>query len=271
MKRILLLTTIGIFLLSTLVNGQNVFNPADPIVRYNSGQPVGSSQNPNPYVAGLQKWVSTPTLGISSGSGNFDASSYKAYFINIGGSMVAFRMKFPRSYGNPDSAAKKYPMMMFFHGAGEAGCPSNGGVFNNEKQLLHGGKLFRDAVNNNQFDGFLIYPQAVTGGTGCFSDWGQAPFAPVYNLLTNVLDSLAKYARADADRLFVNGLSNGGQAAFSIATAYPERVAASGPSAAATGATNFADFVHVPFWFASGSTDTNPTPGFAASTYNNIK
>ena len=271
MKRILLLTTIGIFFLSTLVNGQNVFNPADPIVRYNSGAASGSAQNPDQNVAGLQKWVSTATIGISSGSGNFDASSYKAYFININGSKVAFRMKFPRSYSNPDSAGKTYPMMMFFHGAGEAGCASNGGIYNNEKQLLHGGRLFRDAVNNNQFDGFLIYPQSVTSASGCFSDWGIAPYAPVYNLLFNVVDSLAKYVRADVDRLFVNGLSNGGLAAFSIATVHPERVAAAGPSAAATSASNFADFLHVPFWFASGQTDTNPTPGFAATTYNNIK
>src|SRR5687768_1577444 len=158
MKRILLLTTISIFFISTLVNGQNVFNPADPIVRYNAGAASGSAQNPDQNTAGLQKWVSTATLGISSGSGSFDASSYKAYFININGAKVAFRMKFPRSYSNPDSVGKKYPMMLFFHGAGEAGCPSNGGLYNNEKQLLHGGRLFRDAVNNNQFDGFLTYP-----------------------------------------------------------------------------------------------------------------
>jgi len=270
MNRILLLTTIGFLFFGSLLPAQNVFNPADALIRYNSGAVSGSAENPDQGKAGLQKWVSTPTSGVSSGSGSYDASSYKAYYINYNGSKMAFRLKFPRSYSNPDSAAKKYPMMMFFHGAGEAGCPSNGGIYNNEKQLLHGGQLFKDRVDNNQFDGFLIYPQALAGA-GCWSDWGIAPYSPYYQLFINVVDSLAKYSRADVDRLFVNGLSNGGKAAFSFTTVFPERIAAAGPSAAATSDNNYADFVHVPIWFASGGTDNNPTPGFAESTYTGIK
>src|SRR6186997_26082 len=120
---------------------QNVFNPADTTARYNAAAPLGSRNNPNPSRAGLQKWVSVPTNGIST---SFDASSYKAYFINVGGKRLPFRLKFPYSYNNPDSAAKRYPMMLFWHGAGEPGCATNGGIYNNEKQLLHGGKTFMD-------------------------------------------------------------------------------------------------------------------------------
>lgn len=35
---------------------------------------------------------------------------------------MPFRLKFPYSYTNPDSAAKRYSMMLFWHGAGEPGC-----------------------------------------------------------------------------------------------------------------------------------------------------
>ena len=113
---------------------QNVFNPSDPITRYSSSAPLGSAQRPDPNRRGLQKWVSTPTNGISTGTDQFNASSFKQYFINHNGSTpLAFRIKFPRSYSTNPTA--RFPAMIFLHGAGEVGCSSNGGVYNNEKQL----------------------------------------------------------------------------------------------------------------------------------------
>ena len=125
MKRIVFF--LGLILCAALcINAQNVFNPADPTVRYNANAALGSAQKPDPAKPGLQKWVSVPTNSISTGFGSWDASSYKAYYINVAGRQLAFRLKFPKSYTNPDSAAKRYPVMLFFHGAGEAACPSNG-------------------------------------------------------------------------------------------------------------------------------------------------
>src|SRR5678815_4756866 len=99
----------------------NVFNPADPIVRYNSAAALGTAQKPDPAIRGLQKWVSTPTNGVSTGSGAIDVSSFKQYFLNFNGTPMAFRLKFPKSFTNVDSANKKYPVMLFLHGAGEVG------------------------------------------------------------------------------------------------------------------------------------------------------
>jgi chitodextrinase/pimeloyl-ACP methyl ester carboxylesterase len=270
MKRILLLTTTSMLFCVAMLQAQNVFNPADPIVRWNSSAALGTAANPNPNIAGLQKWVSVASNGVSTGNGAWDNSSYKAYYINLGQGM-AFRLKFPKSYTNPDSASKKYPVMLFFHGAGEPGCNSNGNIYNNERQLTHGGKTFKDRVDNGSFDGFLFYPQIATNSNSCSSNWGVAPYTPWYNLVLRVIDSLAKYSRLDIDRVFVDGLSNGGATAWSITSVYPQRIAGAAPSAAATGATNFNDFVHIPIWFASGGKDSNPTPGFALGVYNALK
>jgi dienelactone hydrolase len=270
MKRLLLLTTTSMLFCVAMLQAQNVFNPADAIVRWKSTDALGSATNPNPNIGGLQKWVSVASNGISTGNGSWDVTSYKAYLINIGGSRMCFRLKFPRSYSNPDSAGKKYPIMVFFHGAGEPGCTSNGGVYNNEAQLVHGGQFFRDAVDNNKFDGFLFYPQ-VDAGSGCSSTWGVAPYSPYYNLVLNSLDSMTKYIRMDNDKVFVDGLSNGGATAWNIASTYPQRIAKAGISSASTGATNFSDFVHIPIWFASGGKDTNPTPGFSQAVYDALK
>ena len=261
MKRILLLLNLVLF--TALVTfSQNVFNPGDPTVRYDSTKSLGAPENPNPAKTGLQKWVSVATNSISTGYGAWDATSYKSYYINVSGRRLAFRLKFPKSYSNPDSATKRYPVMLFFHGAGEPGCPPNGGIYNNEKQLLHGGQLFSQRVDNNEFDGYLLYPQVLT--TNCSSTWPNANDLPVLA----VIDSLIKYSRVDIDRLFVDGLSDGGRNTWRFALSYPTRVAMAAPSSMWSGTTALSPMIHIPVWFATGGKDSNPTPAQAQQTLN---
>ncbi|HUQ67504.1 MAG TPA: fibronectin type III domain-containing protein [Flavitalea sp.] len=260
MKRIVL--SLAILLASyygTL--SQNVFNPADPIVRYNATAALGTAQHPDPAIRGLQKWVSTPTNGVSAGSGAIDVSSFKQYFLNWNGTPMAFRLKFPKSFTNSDSATKKYPVMLFLHGAGEVGCPANNGVYNNEKQLYLGAGLFRDFVNANIFDGFLLYPQMINAD-GCWGSWGTTPTANL-SAVIGIIDSLSKYVRADIDRVLCNGLSGGGYGAWRIADVFPQRITKIIPSAAAGNTNNRNNFVHIPIWFATGGKDPDPSPAQA--------
>ncbi len=270
MKRLLLLTTIGMLFCVMFSQAQNVFDPSDALVRYNSSATLGTTGKPNPAASGLQKWVATSVNGISTGSNSYDVSSFKAYFMNGGAEQIPFRLKYPKSFSNPDSAGKKYPIMLFFHGAGEGGCPSNNGVYNNELQLLHGGKVFRDWVDGGQFDGFLLYPQSIMTNT-CSSQWGLPPYSQKIPIVIQVIDSLVKYARVDVDRVFVDGLSDGGGAAWNMTYVYPQRVAKAAPSSAALAYnSNFSTIVHIPIWFASGGMDTNPTPGSANTCYTSL-
>jgi poly(3-hydroxybutyrate) depolymerase len=263
----LLLVFVSILAGLNLSYSQNVFNPADPIVRYSSAAAYGSAQRPDTNKTGLQKWVSTATSGVSTGSSAWDASSYKAYFLNIGGNKMSFRVKFPKTYTT--DATKRYPAMVFLHGAGEVSCASNNGYYNNEKQLQHGGKLFSDAANGTQFDGFLVYPQLLAR-SGCWDAWGSAPNNRL-TIIISLIDSLVKYARLDVDRLFVNGLSGGGYGAWKMAAILPQRVATIAPSAAA-GSTSSRDlFVHIPIWFATGGKDPDPSPAQADYALNRMK
>lgn len=247
---------------------QNVFNPSDPIIRYSSSQPLGSAQRPDPNKRGLQKWVSTPTNGISKGTDQFNASSFKQYFINYNGSTpLAFRIKFPRSYSTNTTA--RFPAMIFLHGAGEVGCSTNGGVYNNEKQLWLGGNLFMGRVDDGSFDGYLIYPQLVVT-SGCWGTWSTAATAK-YTAIVSMLDSLAKYARLDIDRTIVDGLSGGGYGAWRFAEIYPQRITKIAPSAAAGNTSNRTVFVHIPIWFATGGKDPDPSPAQAQYSYTRMK
>lgn len=261
-----LVTVLGVSL-GTL--GQNVFSISDPIVRYDASKPLGSPERPDPAKPGLQKWVSTPTSGVSVGTGSIDVSSFKQYFINFKGTPMAFRIKYPKSFTNPDSAAKKYPIMLFLHGAGEVGCPTNNGVYNNEKQLWLGGGLFRDFVDQNKFDGFLVYPQLVNKD-GCWGAWGETTAAN-FNAVIGMVDSMVKYVRADIDRLLVNGLSGGGYGAWRMADGYPQRVAKIIPSASAGSTTGRNNYVHIPIWFATGGKDPDPSPAQAAYTLSRLQ
>src|SRR5688500_10184147 len=246
MKRILSLAivSVGFFMCS---NAQNVFNPNDPQVRYNSSAAYGTSQKPDSNILGLQKWVSTPTNGVSSGSGSFPtlAETYKSYYINFYNVRLTFRVKFPRSFTNPDSVNKKYPVALFMHGAGEVACPSNGGIYNNEKQLVIGGKVFAERVDNNLFDGFLLYPQLRAQGSGCWGEWGSGPNGN-YNTIMTILDSMIKYVRADINRVFVYGLSGGGIAAWELAENYPTRIAKIAPTSAAGVPLVWNNLIHIP-------------------------
>ncbi len=104
MKRILLLASVSMLCMGLIA--QNVFSPTDPTVRYDVTKLKGTPQNPDTAKRGLQKFVSTPTNGVSTGSDVWDASSLKAYFLNNNGTKLAFRIKFPKSYSNVDSVNK---------------------------------------------------------------------------------------------------------------------------------------------------------------------
>ena len=258
MKTTLLLTLTALIM---AISGfaQNVFNPADPIVRYDKTKAYGSSQRPDTNRLGVQKWVSTPTSGVSTGTSTWDASSFKAYFINIGGNKLVFRVKFPKTYTT--NTTKKFPVMVFLHGAGEVGCSTNNGIYNNEKQLQLGGKLFKDAADAGKFDGFLVYPQLLSR-TDCWDNWYTVSTTK-YTALFAMIDSIAKYARLDIDRVALNGLSGGAFGTWRAASILPQRIAKIIPSAGAGSTSNRTAFVHIPIWFATGGKDVEPSPATA--------
>ncbi len=241
MKKVLLLTTIGVISFIASLAQPNVFDPADPIVIYNPGAP------PVTNWGNIQKWVKT------NRNVGFTTTSFKSYHFNN----ISFRVKFPKTYQHGVADGKKYPVMLFWHGAGESGT-----VYDNEFQLLHGGQLFRDRVDNGEFDGFLIYPQNTSGF------FGNSYYGP----MIQVLDSMAKYCKLDVDRVLVDGLSAGGTATFEITAGYPTRITKAAPSAAAAGAmvNIVSQWMHIPVWFATGGQDSNPTPFMANITEDSL-
>jgi large repetitive protein len=133
---------------------------------------------------------------------------------------------------------QKYPLILFFHGAGERGTDNN-------NQLRHGGQRHRDAVSSGIFPGFLVYPQSVT-------------IAQAKQLIDKLLIDLP----VDPDRIYVHGLSGGGGDTWKFAITYPQLVAAAFPMSASDDAAKTESMLYMPLRQAQGGLDNNPHPGW---------
>lgn len=128
-----------------------------------------------------------------------------------------YRIYYPEGF----SADKKYPVLLFLHGAGERGS-------DNEAQLIHGSELIAAGMNKHQ--AIAILPQCpkedywVRLKDAEKLETGQKDFVPdvdsppsdamqkVIKLLTSTLSE----SYIDKDRVYVSGLSMGGMGTFDL-------------------------------------------------------
>ncbi|MFT3948647.1 MAG: PA14 domain-containing protein [Agriterribacter sp.] len=222
------LLVLAFALAAGIANAQSaVFNPDDPIVSYNASDP------PTQPVSGPGKWVRTSRMTWST-------TSFKCYIYKG----IAFRLKYPKTYVPGDG--KKYPLFLFFHGAGEKGT-----IYDNEYQLYHGGYKHGQAVDNGLFDGFLFYPQS----TGSY--FSSAEIATIVELIEQYF---IPEIQVDPFRISVDGLSAGGRLTWNMMIVYPKLVAGIAPI-------SNAEYSYIPYiksnkftpvWLFQGALDANP-------------
>jgi large repetitive protein len=226
--------------IGNVVHAQNVLDPNDPVITYNSSAPPTE-----PAWGQIGKWVRTRRL-------SWTTTPYKCYIYKG----VCFRLKFPTSYNPTANDGKKYPMLVFFHGLGEKGT-----IYDNEFQLYHGGQFFMNSVTNGTFDGYVIVMQSQ-------GFWG----AGHYDYLTEIMDYMVANNKLDPFQVSVNGLSAGGQACWEMMDRYPERVASSLPMSWTS--YFYADSPWVsklkftPIWNCQGGLDGAPAPATSESVRN---
>ena len=86
------------------------------------------------------------SVSIVSQSQSQELFKYE-YFINQNDTLN-YRILYPKNF----ETSKKYPLIVFLHGAGERGN-------NNESQLIHGSKLFLDNYDSEAFPCIVLAPQ----------------------------------------------------------------------------------------------------------------
>jgi len=192
----------------------------------------------------------------------------KRVFRNAQGESIPYRLFVPKGY----DAAKKYPLILFLHGAGERGT-------DNEAQLVHAEVL--DLVSDKvaaKHPCFLVAPQCPAGAKWVEVPWNlkkphhtpAEPSAPM-RLVLELLDALAKEFSIDPARRYVTGLSMGGFGSFDACLRRPGYFAAAVPVCGGADDSRARDFVGTSFWIFHGGSDGVVPPGRSSSIYHLLK
>ena len=143
---------------------------------------------------------------------------------NAAGKTIPYRLLQPRDY----DAKQKYPLVVFFHGAGERGS-------DNQRQLVHGTGLYLQPAVREKFPCFVLAPQCPDKQQWVDMPWGAdsgvRPPKPsvAMQLALEVMDALPREFSIDRDRLYVTGLSMGGFGSWDCLTRFPDKFAAVAP------------------------------------------
>ena len=167
---------------------------------------------------------------------------------------LSYRILKPLNY----NSNKQYPVHLFLHGAGERGN-------DNVSQLVHGGKLFLKKENREQYNSWVIFPQAPKNDWWGYKD----PYKFDYNvkeskamsLVVKLMDDFTQRKDVNPNKVFVSGLSMGGMGTFVILNLRPEMFAAATPICGDGDPSLVSNYSKkVPVWIFHGSDDTVVSP-----------
>ena len=137
------------------------------------------------------------------------------------GDTLKYRILFPKDF----SEDKKYPVLLFLHGAGGRGD-------DNESQLIHGSELF--LKNQEKFPAIVIFPQAPKEDYWAKVEVNRdtVPFRFIFKneeestkslkLVMGLMENLLTKDFVNKDRVYVGGLSMGGMGTYEIIYKRPE-------------------------------------------------
>jgi predicted peptidase len=158
-------------------------------------------------LASLRKAVTIVALLISSA---ISAQPIETGFLNrsmtLEGIECKYKVYLPRSY----TADEPLPVILFLHGYGERGID---GLLQTEVGL---GRAIRREVD--RFPAITVFPQRPVEGPGWQDLAGRVAMA--------ALDKTLAEFRTDQSRVYLTGLSEGGNGAWYLAYHHPERFAA---------------------------------------------
>lgn len=156
---------------------------------------------------------------------------------------------------------KKYPLVVFLHGAGERGS-------DNIAQLNWGAGLFLDSLNRIKYPAIVVFPQCPTNDK--WSEYNKSPNAdstgyqyktdaPIkksLNLVSAFIDTLLASGQIEKSRVYIGGLSMGGFGTYELLWRKPNVFAAAFPICGAMNPLRINDFrKNLPLWIFHGDKD----------------
>ena len=161
---------------------------------------------------------------------NASKNSVTDTFTASNNTKLPYKLYVPSDY-DPN---KSYPLVLFFHGAGEAG--------NDNKHIFKGGSILQRLLTKEEraeHPCIILAPQCGSTGNGgkwVNSDWGPGFYdhtkfkiSPYMVAAEELLDEVIKNYSVDETSLYVSGISMGGYGTWDIISRNPGKFAAAVP------------------------------------------
>lgn len=170
-------------------------------------------------------------------------------FSNRQNEHLPFRLLYPTNY----NAAKKYPLILFLHGAGARGNDNVSQLDEVPQSLLNAAASERQAC-------FVLAPQCPKDDAWVwFPQFPKCQTAEAQSrasrLSLEIVDSLVKRLNIDRKRIYVTGLSLGGEGTFDMITRRSHFFAAAVPVCGIADTNRVALMKHTPLWIFHGEKD----------------
>lgn len=184
----------------------------------------------------------------------------KRTFKGADGGALPYRLLRPDAY----DPQKKYPLVLFLHGAGERGD-------DNTAQLKHAVAEFTREDVRKKYPCFLAAPQCPTGASwapinrlGDPHQYRQPeePSEPL-RLALELVEALQKEFAIDPHRLYITGLSMGGFGTWDAIARHPDRFAAAVPVCGGGDLGKAGRIAQLPIWVFHGAKDPVVKPAYS--------
>ena len=163
---------------------------------------------------------------------------------------LLYRMLPPKQY----DSSKSYPLVVFFHGAGERGS-------DNVKQLIHAMSDFSTDAAREKHPCFVVAPQCPEGAQWVDTPWtADSHTMPVdpsepLRLSLELVGALTKEFSIDQKRIYLTGLSMGGFGVWDAMQRRPDLFAAAVTVCSGGDAALAKNIAHIPVWVFHGDKD----------------
>ncbi|UZR94282.1 prolyl oligopeptidase family serine peptidase [Chondrinema litorale] len=185
-----------------------------------------------------------------------DATYFDAFetdsFTSENGGILPYRLLKPLEY----DADKKYPLVIFLHGSGERG-------EDNSSQLKNAASVFLDEEIREKYPAFVLAPQCPENDRWSLHHEGditekyflsEEP-SETMKLLMELIQSTQESYNIDEKRLYVTGLSMGGQGVYDLLLRNSDTFAAAVVVCSFTDIRKAGALVDTPIWIFHGEDD----------------
>lgn len=189
---------------------------------------------------------STISLTCLASSGEWSKNNFKYDEFNL-----------PYQLFKPNNIEKEIPLVIYLHGSGEAG-------IDNEKQMYAGTNIgpqyFASEEIQNIQNAYVLAPQTtpeIRWASVSIDeyDFKTTPITPSMNSLLHLIDNLEKELKIDPKRIYIAGLSRGGQGVWNAAMNRPSKFAAIVPIAGSGSPKDIDLIKYIPTWVFHGNAD----------------